>query len=172
MSCKQSLCVCATNRHAANSPRRSCWNPMKMKVISQSDLFSSALSGNFKPWAGWTERKTMDCAAYVHFHKNIFFLFFFLFFYFICGRFKCSLMCLFFGRFSRVKKEMREWGNVRRVFRSQEHWQTLAELLFWPARGPGPIFPCCGGELGVCQDIPRVIFCTASPLLSYFVISF
>lgn len=33
-------------------------------------------------------------------------------------------------------------------------------------------FSCCGGELRACQDIPRVTFCTAGPLLSYLVISF
>lgn len=59
------VCPCNQQSQAANSPRRSRWNLMKMKVISQSDLFSSALSGNLKLCAGWMERKTIGRTAFV-----------------------------------------------------------------------------------------------------------
>lgn len=52
---------------------QSRWNPMK--VISQSDLFSLALSGNFKPCAGWTEENnTLHCVcAFWQLHLTEFF---------------------------------------------------------------------------------------------------
>lgn len=71
------VCPCNQQTQAANSPRRSCWNPMKMKVISQSDLFSSALSGNLKLCAGWMERKTIGCAAFVPSDINTWLIVFF-----------------------------------------------------------------------------------------------
>ncbi len=69
-------CPCNKQSQAVNSPRRSGWNPMKMKVISQSDLFSSALSGNLKLCAEQTEGKTKDCVAFVPFDNNTWQIFF------------------------------------------------------------------------------------------------
>lgn len=54
------VCPCSKQSQAAQLPQEERWNPMKMKVISQSDLFGSALSENLKPRAGWRGRETIE----------------------------------------------------------------------------------------------------------------
>lgn len=131
------------------APSRSCWNLTRMKVISQSDLFSSALSGNFKPWMNAEKNKRRRCFCLPWQHnltavlslkiwseeRNIFKLYMQKI---LCELLRCAFKC------KETNKKKESWES-KQSFPKPDHWQTLA---VWPARGLGLISPAEEGSWG------------------------